>query len=164
MRSHLECLDLSVLDETEQLELFSLILWRRDTGDARLVLELAAQRLIHPKIEVHWQRFPPAPGRLGTLLAQPGQTAVMGGQAVMQFPGLTIQVPLAEEADGAAVHAKAVLQILQRLFVPVTCRVEVVWQESIARLNSGSYLQHEFQRGARLADAWATLTQEADDE
>jgi len=163
-RSKLECLDLSMLDETEQLELLSLATWRREASDVRVLLELAAQRLVHPEVKVQWQRFQPAPSRLGMLMAQPGQTAVLGGQAVLQFPGLTILVPLAEDTDEDAARAKAVLSVLQRLFVPVTCRVAVVWQEAVARLDGGSYLQHDFQRGARLTDTWSALTQSADED
>lgn len=149
-RSNLECLDLSVFDEAEQLELLSLATWRREAGDVRVLLELAAQRLVHPEVKVQWQRFQPAPSRLGTLMAQPGRTAVLGGEAVLQFPGLTILVPLAEDADGDAARAKAILSVLEHLFVPVTCRVAVVWQEAVARLDGGSHLQHDFQRGVRL--------------
>ena len=161
---HPECLSLAALDETERLELLSLALWRRECGDVRAVLETAAQRLLHPETQVLWQRYQPSPGRFGSLLAQPGQTAVLGGPALLQFPGLTIRVPLAEDADDASVRAKAVLQILQRLFVPVSCRVEVVWQETVARLSGGSYLQHDFQQGVRLADASAAPTRTGDDE
>ena len=158
-----EWLNLGMLDEASRLELFSLALWRRESGDVRTLLEMACQRLIHPEIAVHWQLFQDCPSQFGTLLAQPGQTAMLGGAALL-FPGLTILMPLAEEADEDAVRAKAILHILTRLFVPVSCRVTTVWQEALARLDGGAFLKHDFQRGARLADAWAALNAQESEE
>jgi hypothetical protein len=85
------------------------------------------------------------------LLAQLGSTAVLGGAALLQYPGATLEMPLADE-DAEADKARATLAVLLRLFLPVCYRVEVLWRESAARLDRPTYLRHEFQPGARLGD------------
>ena len=74
--------ELSVLDPIEQAQFWVLAAWRRETADPVLLLETAAQRLIHPDAAVLWTRYAPVPSRPGTLLAQPGSTAVLGGAAL----------------------------------------------------------------------------------
>ena len=142
-------LDLSALDETERTQLWSLVAWRREAADPFVLFETAARRLIHPDVVVHPRRYAPVFSRPATLLAQLGSTAVLGGAALLQYPGVTLEMPLSDEDEGAE-KARATLALLLRLFLPVCCRVEVLWRESAARLDRPSYLQHEFQSGARL--------------
>ena len=144
-----DALDLGALDETERMQLWSLAAWRREAADPFVLLETAAQRLIHPDFIVHRRRYVPAFSRPATLLAQLGSTAVLGGAALLQYPGVTLEMPLSDEDEGAE-KARATLALLLRLFLPVCCRVEVLWRESAARLDRPSYLHHESGSGARL--------------
>ena len=144
-----DTLGLGALDETERMQLWSLVAWRREAADPFVLLETAAQRLVHPDIVVHPKRYVPAFSRPATLLAQLGSTAVLGGAALLQYPGVTLEMPLSDEDEGAG-KARTTLALLLRLFLPVCCRVEVLWRESAARLDRPSYLHHEFQSGARL--------------
>ncbi len=147
--------ELSVLDPTEQAQFWALAVWRRETADPILLLETAAQRLIHPGAAVVWTRYAPAPSRPGTLLAQPGSTAVLGGAALLLYPGVRVQLPVGSGGVEGE-RAKAVLTLLLRVFLPVSLRVEVLWSQSAARLDQPTYLQHPFQSGAFLSppDAW----------
>ncbi len=142
--------DLAVLDETEQAQFWALAAWRRETADPILLLETAAQRLIHAEASVEWTRYAPAPSRPGTLLSQPGSTAILGGSALLLYPGVKIRLP-ADDSSEEGRRAKAVLSLLLRVFLPVCCRVEVLWRQSAARLDQPAYLQHEFQTGAMLS-------------
>ena len=151
--------DLAALDETEQAQLWALVAWRRETADPIVLLETAAQRLIHPESTVQWTRYVPAPSRPGTLLAQPGGTAVLGGAALLLYPGVRIQVPVSDAGDEGA-RARSVLRVLLRVFLPVCCRVEVLWRESAARLDQPTYLRHEFQQGVALSGAGTTVKEE----
>ena len=151
--------DLAVLDETEQAQLWALAAWRRETADPILLLETAAQRLIHAEISVKWTRYTSAPSRPGTLLSQPGSTAVLGGAALLLYPGVKIQMPV-DDTGKEGRRARAVLSLLLRLFLPVCCRVEVLWRQSAARLDQPSYLQHDFQTGAALPGEGAATAQE----
>ncbi len=144
--------DLAVLEETEQAQLWALAAWRRDTADPVLLLETAVQRLIHPEASVEWTRYAPAPSRPGTLLSQPGSTAILGGAALLLYPGVRIQMPV-DSTGAQGVRAGAVLGLLLRVFLPVCCRVEVLWRQSAARLDQPTYLRHEFQTGAVLSEA-----------
>jgi hypothetical protein len=153
-----------VLGEGELAELWSLVSWRREVPDPLVLLETAARRMVHPEVSVRPRRYAEAASRLNTLWAQPGSTAVLDGKALLQYPGVVVSVPLAEDADEAAVKAKAKLKLLMRLFLPVCLRVEVVWQEAVAHLGRASYLKHPFQTGARLADPWAALTADPEGE
>lgn len=151
--------ELSVLDSTEQAQFWALAAWRRDTADPLALLETAAQRLIHPDAAVLWTRYAPAPSRPGTLLAQPGSTATLGGAALLLYPGVRLQLPV----DGGSLEgerAKAVLTLLLRVFLPVSLRVEVLWSQSAARLDQPTYLQHPFQSGASLSPSGAWLPEE----
>ena len=141
--------DLSVLDEMERIQLWSLVAWRREAADPFVLFETAARRLIHPDVGVRPRRYVPAFSRPATLLAQLGSTAVLGGAALLQYPGVTLEMPLSD-ADEGAEKARVTLALLIRLFLPVCCRVEVLWREATARLDRPSYLHHEFQAGARL--------------
>ena len=143
-------LDISVLDEAEQMQLWSLAAWRRDSADPFVLLETAAQRLIHPAVVVRPTRYVPAFSRPGTLLAQMNSTATLGGPALLQYPGVTLELPLSDDDDRAD-KARVILAALLRLFLPVCCRVEILWRESAARLDRPTYLKHEFQTGARLS-------------
>ncbi len=140
---------LAVLDETEQAQLWALAAWRRETADPILLLATAVQRLIHADASAQWTRYAPAPSRPGTLLSQPGSTAVLGGAALLLYPAVRIQMPVDDNGE-EGVRARAVLSLLLRLFLPVSCRVEVLWRQSAARLDQPTYLQHEFQTGAML--------------
>ena len=146
-----EALNLGALDEIERMQLWSLAAWRRESADPFILLETAAQRLIHPDVVVRPRRYVPAFSRLGTLLAQLDSTAVLGGAALLLYPGVTLEMPLSDEDEDAA-KARTTLAVLVRLFLPVCCRVEVLWREAAARLDRPSYLWHEFQSGARLGD------------
>ncbi|MDQ2798877.1 MAG: hypothetical protein M3Y13_04450, partial [Armatimonadota bacterium] len=143
-------LDTDVLSETERMQLWSLAAWRREAADPFVLFETAARRLIHPDVVVHPAQFAPVHSRPGSLLAQPGSTAVLGGAAQLLYPGVTLEVPLADQ-DEDAPKARKTLALLERLFLPVCCRVEVLWRESAARLDRPSYLRHDFQTGARLS-------------
>ena len=147
-----EASELAVLDETEQAQFWALAAWRRETADPILLLETAAQRLIHAEASVEWTRYAPAPSRPGTLLSQPGSTAVLGGAALLLYPGVRMQIPV-DSAGKEGGRAKAVLSLLLRVFLPVCCRVEVLWRQSAARLDQPTYLRHEFQAGAVLSEA-----------
>ncbi len=157
-------LDVNLFTPEEQAELWSLVAWRREAADPLILLETAAQRLVHPGVRVELKRFVPAPSRMGSLFAQPAQrgdgtgTAVLGGKALLQYPGVVIYMPLAEDSDEPAIKAKAALEILKRLFVPVCFHIETVWQEAVARLDRPSYLQHPFQQGIRLRDDRTVLS------
>ena len=153
-------LDLAALDETEQAQLWALAAWRRETADPLVLLETAAQRLIHPEASVQWTRYAQAPSRPGTLLAQPGSTAVLGGAALLLYPGVMIQMPVGDAGDEGS-RARSVLRVLLRIFLPVCCRVEVQWRESAARLDQPTYLRHEFQQSAVLSEAGTTPRDEA---
>lgn len=109
--------------------------------------------MIHPDVVVRPRRYVPAFSRPGTLLAQLNSTAVLGGAALLQYPGVVLEMPLSDEDDDAG-KARTTLAALMRLFLPVCCRVEVLWRESEARLDRPTYLKHEFQTGARLS-SWA---------
>jgi hypothetical protein len=150
---------LALLDETEQAQLWALAAWRRETADPILLLETAVQRLIHPESSVQWTRYAPAPSRPGTLLAQPGSTAILGGSALLLYPGVKIQMPVGDAGE-AGRRARALLPILLRLFLPVCCRVEVLWRESAARLDQPTYLRHEFQTGTTLSAASVATAEE----
>jgi len=152
-------LGMGALDEAERMQLWSLVAWRRESADSFILLETAAQRLIHPDVVVHPKRYVPAFSRPGTLLAQIGSTAVLGGAALLLYPGVTLEMPLSD-ADESAAKARTTLAVLLRLFLPVCCRVEVLWRESVARLDRPSYLRHEFQAGARLADGHADVPED----
>lgn len=146
-----DALDLSGLAETERMQLWSLVAWRRDASDPFVLFETAVRRLIHPDVVVRLERYVPAISRPGGLLAQLGSTAVLGGAALLQYPGVTLNIPLSDEDDDAA-KARTTLAALLRLFLPVCCRVEVIWRESVMRLDRPSYLRHDFQTGARLSN------------
>jgi len=148
-----QTLDISELDSAQQMQLWSLAAWRRESADPFILLETAAQRLIHPEVVVRPRRYVPAFSRPGTLLAQLNSTAVLGGAALLQYPGVVLEMPLSDEDEDAG-KARATLAALLRLFLPVCCRVEVLWRESEARLDRPTYLKHEFQTGARLS-SWA---------
>jgi len=150
---------LAVLDETEQTQLWALAAWRRETADPILLLATAAQRLIHADASVEWTRYTPVPSRPGTLLSQPGSTAVLGGAALLLYPGVRIRLPV-DDTGEEGIRARAVLPILLRLFLPVCCRVEVLWREAAARLDQPTYLQHEFQTGATLSGMSAAGAEE----
>ena len=143
-------LSLAGLDEVERMQLWSLAAWRREAADPFVLLETAARRLIHPDVVVRPRRYAPAFSRPGTLLAQLGSTAVLGGAALLQYPGMTLEMPLSDGDEGAG-KARGTLAVLLRLFLPVACRVEVLWRESEARLDRPTYLKHDFQTGARLS-------------
>lgn len=145
-----QTLDIGGLDAAQQAQLWSLAAWRRESADPFVLLETAAQRLIHPEVVVRPQRYVPAFSRPGTLLGQLGSTAVLGGAALLQYPGVVLEIPLSDDDDGADA-ARTTLAALLRLFLPVCCRVEVLWRESEARLDRPTYLKHEFQTGARLS-------------
>lgn len=152
-----ECLNMGVFEEAELRELWALCAWRREAPDPIMLLELALQRLVHPEAYVRMRPDVDAHSTYGTLLAQPGATAVLGGKASLRYPGAILHIPLAEDVDDNARNAKIKIQILKRLFLPVCLRCEVIWQEAVARLDSPVYLQHDFQRGVRLADVWEAL-------
>lgn len=152
-------LPLGALDEVERTQLWSLAAWRRESADPFVLLETAAQRLIHPDVVVHPRRYVPAFSRPATLLAQLGSTAVLGGAALLLYPGVTLEMPLSDEDEDAS-KARTTLAVLIRLFLPVCCRVEVLWRESAARLDRPSYLRHEFQSGARLSDMYADVPED----
>ncbi len=154
-----DVLALDALDEVERMQLWSLVAWRRESADPFVLLETAAQRLIHPDVVVRPRRYVPAFSRPATLLAQLGSTAVLGGAALLQYPGVTLAMPLSDEDEDAA-KARTTLALLLRLFLPVCCRVEVLWRESAARLDRPSYLRHEFQSGARLGDMFADVPED----
>ncbi len=97
-----------------------------------------------------WTRYAPAPSRPGTLLAQPGSTATLGGAALLLYPGVRIQLPV-DSGGAEGERAKAVLALLLRVFLPVSLRVEVLWSSSAARLDQPAYLRHPFQSGASLS-------------
>ena len=151
-------LDLTCLDAGQQDELWALASWRRVVGDPLLVLETALRRLVHPEACVQWDPDASVTGGPGTLLAQPGRTAVLGGPTRLRMPGVVILMPLSEDADTEAVGAKGRLSVVLRVFLPVTLRVEVVWRETVARLGQATYLRHPFQTGARLANSADILT------
>lgn len=144
-----DALNLGGLEEVERMQIWPLVAWRREAADPFVLLEMAARRLIHPDIVVHPKHYAPAFSRPATLLAQLGSTAVLGGAALLLYPGVTLEMPLSDE-DKDASKARATLAVLLRLFLPVCCRVEVLWRESAARLDRPSYLRHEFPSGARL--------------
>jgi len=146
-------LSLEALDEAERAQLWSLVTWRREASDPFVLLETAAQRLVHPDVVVHPRLYVPAFSRPATLLAQLGSTAVLGGAALLLYPGVTLKMPLSDDDEGAD-KARTTLALLLRLFLPVCCRVEVLWRESAARLDRPSYLRHEFQSGARLGGVY----------
>ncbi len=148
-----QTLDISELDPAQLMQLWSLAAWRRESADPFILLETAAQRLIHPEVVVRPRRYVPAFSRPGTLLAQLNSTAILGGAALLQYPGVVLEMPLSDDDDDAG-KARATLAALIRLFLPVCCRVEVLWRESEARLDRPTYLKHEFQTGARLS-SWA---------
>ena len=158
-----DCLDARILDEAEQMELWSLVAWRREAVDPLVLMETAMHRLLHPDASIEMRHFKASPGRFDTLFAQPGATATLGGRAKMLYPGVVIRLPYEEDADDDALRAKGVLKLLVRLFLPVCFHVEIVWREAVARLDRPSYLVHEFQQGIRLADPWAALTESAED-
>lgn len=143
--------DTRLFSAGERAELWSLVTWRRETGDPLVLLEIAVRRLVHPDIAVRWTSAVEAAGLYGTLWAQLGSTAVLGGKARLFYPGVEIRIPLAEDADEAARAVEAKLRLLIRLFLPITLRVELVWREPLARLGQGAYLRHPFQTGIRLA-------------
>lgn len=152
--------DLAVFDPTEQAQFWALAAWRRETADPILLLETAAQRLIHPDTAVLWTRYAPAPSRPGTLLAQPGSTAVLGGAALLLYPGVRIQLPV-DSGGAEGERARAVLALLLRVFLPVSLRVEVLWSQSAARLDQPTYLQHPFQSGASLSPSETPVSEDA---
>lgn len=145
-----DLLKTAALDEAEQMQLWALVAWRRETADPFVLLQTAVQRLIHPDSLVRLQRYTPVFSRPGTLLAQLGSTAVLGGAARLQYPGVVVELPLSD-ADPGVDRVRSRLEVLLRLLLPVCCRVEVVWREAEARLDRPSYLRHEFQTGARLS-------------
>ena len=151
--------DLTILDPTEQAQFWALAAWRRETADPILLLETAMQRLIHPNAAVEWTRYAPAPSRPGTLLAQPGSTAVLGGAALLLYPGVRLQLPV-DSGGPEGERANAVLILLLRVFLPVSLRVEVLWSSSAARLDQPTYLQHPFQSGAVLSPTGTWLPEE----
>ena len=155
-------LDLGCLDAGQRDELWALASWRRVVGDPLLPLETALRRLVHAEARVQWDPDAAVMGGFGTLLAQPGRTAVLGGPTRLRMPGVVILMPLSEDADAEAGSAKARLAVVQRVFLPVTLRVEVVWRETVARLGEATYLRHPFQTGARLAGLAETASDEAD--
>jgi hypothetical protein len=157
-------LAIGAMNEAEKRELWSLAAWRRDTPDPILLLETAARRLVHPEVTVDLTRWVCAPSRFETLFVQPGITAALGAQGWLHYPGIVIRVPIAEDEDEEAVQAKAKLEIIMRLFLPVCFRAEVVWQEAVARLDRPSYLQHDFQHGIRLVDPWAAMNEDGVEE
>jgi hypothetical protein len=152
-----ERLNMDVFDKAELRELWGLCAWRRETPDPILLLELALQRLVHPEAFVRMRADVDAHSTYGTLLAQPGATAVLGSRATLRYPGAILYIPLAEDVDEEAINAKTKIQIVKRLFLPACLRCEVLWQEAVARLDSPVYLKHDFQRSVRLADMWAAL-------
>ncbi len=137
---------LARLDEADRMQLWSLAAWRREAADPFVLFETAARRLIHPDVVVRAARFAPATSRPGTLMAQPGRTATLGGAALLLYPGVAVEVPLDDGPD-----VRDTLAALVLLFLPVSCRLEVVWRTSAARLDRPSYLRHDFQDGTRLA-------------
>lgn len=142
--------EMELFTEGEQVELWSLVTWRREAPDPLLLLQTALQRLVHPAAFLERDGYLNAGGGFGTLFAQVGATAALGGMVQVHYPGIRVCVPLSEEADEEAVRAKRKLDLLLRLFLPVCLRVEVVWQEAVARLGQGAFMQHPFQSGARL--------------
>lgn len=145
-----DALSMAALDEGERMQLWALAAWRREASDPFVLLQTAVQRLIHPEALVRLRRYTPVFSRPGTLLAQLNSTAVLGGAALLQYPGVVVELPLSD-ADPGADKAQATLEVLLCVFLPLSCRVEVVWREAEARLDRPSYLRHEFQTGARLS-------------
>ena len=137
---------LARLDEAGRMQLWSLAAWRREAADPFVLFETAARRLIHPDVVVRAARFAAATSRPGTLMAQPGRTATLGGAARLLYPGVVVEVPLDDGPD-----VRGLLAVLARLFLPVSCRLETLWRTSAARLDRPSYLRHDFQDGTRLA-------------
>ncbi len=156
--------DLVVLDPAQQAQFWALAAWRRESADPLVLLQTAAQRLIHPEAAVLWTRYVPVPSRPGTLLAQPGSTAVLGGAALLLYPGVRVQLPV-DGGSAEGERAKAVLTLLLRVFLPVSFRAEVLWSRSAARLDQPTYLQHPFQSGASLSgtisEASVSLSEES---
>ena len=146
--------DLALLDAPEQAQVWALAAWRREASDPFVLLETAAQRLIHPDVRVRLTPTLPLFSRPATLTAQLGSTATLGGPAGLHYPGVVLEMPLSD-ADPEADKARAALSVLLRLFLPVCCRVNVLWRESAARLDQPSYLKHEFQTGARLSPSYS---------
>ena len=159
-----ERLDMSVLSPEEQSELWALAAWRRDTNEPLSILATALDRLVCAGTRLETSRYTGAVSAFGTLFTQPGSTAVLGGKALMQYPRVRIMIPLAQDADAVSNKAKKALEIVLRVFLPVSLRVEVVWQEAVARLGRSSYLNHDFQRGVRFAESWAALSDATDAE
>ena len=159
-----ERLDLSVLTAEEQREMWALAAWRRDASEPLAVLETALDRLVTAGTRIELSRYTPAVSAFGTLFTQPGSTATLGSAALMQYPRVRVLIPLAEDADEISARAKAALDIVLRVFLPVSLRVEIVWEEAIARLGRSTYLNHDFQKGVRLADTWAALNDTVDSE
>ena len=143
--------DTDLLNTEERQELWSLVAWRREAPDPLLLLQTAAQRLIHPEIEVQWDHYQNMGGGFNTLFSQPGATAALGGMVQVHYPGVTIYMPMTEDGDAVAIAAKARLALLLRLFLPVCLRADVVWKEAVARMGQGSYLRHPYQTGVRIA-------------
>jgi len=137
---------LAGLDAAGRMQLWSLVAWRREAADPFVLFETVARRLIHPDVVVRAARFAPASRRPGTLRAQPGRTATLGGAARLLYPGVVVEVPLDDGPD-----VRGLLAVLVQLFLPVSCRLEILWRTSAARLDRPSYLRHDFQEGARLS-------------
>ena len=142
--------DMTLFTQAEQTELWSLVTWRREATDPIFLLQIALQRLAHPDIAVERDGYLDTGGGFGTLFAQMGATASLGGMVQVHYPGIRIYVPLSEDADDTALAVKRRLNLLLRLFLPICLRADVVWQEAVARLGQGAYLRHPFQSGARL--------------
>ena len=160
----LERLDLDILTPAEQSELWAIAAWRRDTNEPLSLLATALERLVCPGAEIELSRYTSAVSAFGNLFAQPGSTATLGGKALMQYPRIRILIPLAEDLDDVSEKAKKALAIVMRVFLPVSLRVEIVWQEAVARLGRSSYLSHDFQKGVRFAEPYAAHNDSVDAE
>ncbi len=93
-------LDLSVLSEVEQHDLWNLVAWKREAADPLVLLELAARRFLHPDAHLSVRRYEPVTARFGSLLGQLSRT-VRQSPAPAGIDAPATAQPEGEEVDGA---------------------------------------------------------------
>lgn len=125
----------------QQIVLWGLLLYRRQTVDPIALFQTAVVLLVHPAIKVQIEPFQPVPVRLGAPLAQLGKTLVLNGASLLHCPEVQVYIPLDRTRDGEAEEVEAKLELLRCLFLPVHLPVRYRWAVNWALLGQSAYLE-----------------------
>ena len=128
----------------EKVVLEMLILLRRHLIDWFALFQTALRLLVHRDIQVRIEPLAPAPSRLGTTLAQVGQTLFVSMIPLLHSPQVVVYIPMdrTQPSEWIEVIEKK-LEVLACLFVPVHLPICYRWLVDWAIL--GAYLAQAVQ-------------------